>query len=555
MIKSLWLRVGGPNAVSFMVWLTLSPIAILGSYLSFLRDVPEGTTGLLFLVSVVSYFPSGVVLGVAWLTYLSPKIERKSRPKLAVVTFLAAGFSTGLSFATLLDLAGLQESPDYLGISLTRAFIGLYWSTLMALVMDSHRAFASQAEALTAAIEASEEIAKARESAVDALRVDLIEKVRSTINIALNVKNRADLDRAADQIVRPLVDALRSKGVAIPQTRDSQLRKINIKPVVFDALANPSMPLLVGLWATLSNLVASVRWLAPATLLNLVVVCVLIATTLAVIKRFKPRPAVMFGLYGLGAAASVMSAEFFQQLAPENARLLANLNLGSWVVALFISGFIKFEAERAQVLGRLRATLDEAQWNQDRLQQELWVERTRLMRYVHGTIQSRIRAAAARSGDLTDEQVERLKSDCLSMLDEEVSPVSFEEFIGQTRRVWDGILKIQAEVPDQVLNLLNQDSFANAAAIETVREGVLNAVRHGKAKNVRLKLQLVQNPQGRVLKLRLENDGNSIDPKGDSGFGSTVLDDSTASWGLENFEGGVALNAEIPISAGLEVRS
>ena len=555
MIRSLWLRVGGPNAVSFMVWLALSPIAILGSYLSFFREVPEGTTGLLFLVSVISFLPSGLVLGLAWLTYLSPKIARKSRPKLAVTTFLVAGFSTGLSFAVLLDFAGLQDSPDYLGIALTRAFIGLYWSTLMALVMDSHRAFASQAKALSAAIEASAGIAKARESAVDALRVNLIEKVRSTINIALNVKNRADLDRAADQFVGPLVDALRSKGVAIPQARNSQLRKINIRPVVFHALAKPSMPLLVGLWATLSNLVASVRWLAPATLLNLVVLCAMIATTLSVIRRFQPGPAIMVALYGIGAAASVFSAEFFQQLAPENARLLANLNLGSWVVALFISGFIKFEAERAKVLNQLRSTLDEAQWNQDRLQQELWVERSRLMRYVHGTIQSRIRAAAARSGDLTDDQVERLKSDCLSMLDEEVSPVSFEAFLGQTERVWDGILKIQTEVSDQVLSLLAQDSFANSAAIETVREGVLNAVRHGKAKNVRLKLQLIENPQGRILRLRLENDGNSIDTKGDSGFGSTVLDDSTSSWGLENFEGGVALNAEIPISAGLEVNS
>jgi len=180
----------------------------------------------------------------------------------------------------------------------------------------------------------------------------------------------------------------------------------------------------------------------------------------------------------------------------------------------------------------------------------MWVERTRLMRYVHGNIQSKIRAAASRSGDLTPNQLESLKEECLSMLDLEASPVSFEEFISQTQRVWDGIMTIESHVQPEVLKLLEQDPFANAAVIETVREGALNAVRHGHAKHARLLVEIEENSQGRILRLHLENDGDLISPDSDSGFGTTVLDDSTSSWTLENLPNGVVLKAEIPASLG-----
>lgn len=548
MIKDLWLRVGGPNAVSFLVWIATSPIAVFGFYFAYWRDIPEGQEPLLFLVSVVSYFPYGAVLGFAWLTYLSPKTNRRSRPKIAIVTFFAAGFSTGMCFSLLVDLTGLQENPDYIAISATRALIAVYWACLMALVMDSHRRFALQASELTKAITSAEAIAKHRVKAVDQLRVDLIEKVRSTISLALNVKNRTDLDVAADQIVRPLVEALRSRGALIADQNPLITKKLSIRPIVFEALANPSLPMLVGVLASMANLVASVRWLAPATLLNLLVLSLVISLTLGLIRALKPGKFLLITLYALGAIATVVSGEFFQQFAPESARTLANLNIGSWLVAIFIGSFIKFEQKRVQVLEQLRATLDELKWNQDRLQQELWVERNRLVRYVHGNIQSKIRAAAARSGDLTPVQLERLKEDCLSMLDFEASPISFEEFLDQTRRVWEGILELGCQLEPGMLKILEQDSFANTAVIETVREGVLNAVRHGEAKSAHLRLWLLENPKGPILKLELENDGKPINKRSDSGFGSTVLDQSTSFWQLENRPTGVVLSAEIPVT-------
>lgn len=549
MIQELWSRIGGPHVIRLSVWFAMAPISVIGFFLAFFRDIPEGAEASLVAVSLVSYLPHGAVLGLAWLTYLSSYSKRRARPKLTLATFLIAGFSTGIMFAVLLDSTGLYENPDYIGFAITRALISLYWSILLVVVFDSVGRFAANSKELSEAIHVATEVAKSRMIAVDALRLELITKVKSTIEHALNVKNRFELDQAADQIVRPLVDSLRSRGIVVADKSQLKPQKISVWPTVVDAITAPSAPVLVSLFAAVANLIANMRWLASMTLLNIGTVFLIMSATFYLIRELKPKSGWLAIVYCIGIGFSIGSGEFFQLFAPDTAREFSNLNLGAWLVAVFVGSFLKFEARSSEIIQNLRMTLEEIQWNQNRLDQELWVERLRLTRYVHGNIQSKIRAAASRSGDLTPAQLQKLKDECLSMLDVEISPVSFGDFVEQTRRVWDGIVNIELVADPELLKVLEADSFATVSVIETVREGVLNAVRHGQAKNACLTMDLTEAKSGQSLNLRLENDGHPISPDVSSGFGSTVLNDSTANWELENFSGGVVLKAAIPVNS------
>jgi glucose-6-phosphate-specific signal transduction histidine kinase len=111
------------------------------------------------------------------------------------------------------------------------------------------------------------------------------------------------------------------------------------------------------------------------------------------------------------------------------------------------------------------------------------------------------------------------------------------------------VLSLELEAEAGIMELLDQDPFANLAGIEAVREGLCNAVRHGEAKQASLLMTVEDFNEGRRLKIALTNDGHSLHPDDKPGFGSTILDEVTSSWQLSNGPSGVQLVAEVPISA------
>ncbi len=473
MTRSLWQRVGGPFAVSLPVWLATAPISSVIVFFSSIRSLPDSQLGFLLLTSIVSYLPSAVVFALAWFTFLSPKNSFSSRPLLAILTFYIAHLTTGLMMSFLL---GVASSTSDLGMSLTRAFIGTFWSTFIALIVDSRRRYVEFSDSLTKAINDADELTDSIATASEDMRRELNDEVKSAINSALAVQSRDELTEAADQIVRPLISQLRSKTTTLPRPLRRKDQKIAPRPVLAKAFLKPvRVPVVVAVVAAV-NLTSHAPDIGLVTIANLAVLSLVIGSTLYLIRRLRPSAFLTSGFYGLGIGLSIATGELFQLFESVQDFAFTGRNVGAWVIAALVGFFIRFEIEQNKALVRLEATLAEIQWLKGKLEQELWVEKNRVLRRVHGNVQSKIRAAAFKDEEFTPSQIEQLRQECLAAIEGEFSNLSFQDFLTQTERVWEGVLVFNHNPDPVTIEVLDQDPYASAAAIETVREGVCNAV-------------------------------------------------------------------------------
>lgn len=182
------------------------------------------------------------------------------------------------------------------------------------------------------------------------------------------------------------------------------------------------------------------------------------------------------------------------------------------------------------------------------MNQRLWIEKKRLARYVHSDIQGRVRAAALSNSVVTMADVEKLQQECIDALDLSRELPSFDRFYSDTVELWDGVARISLDADPKALQAIESDSFGLASVVEIVREGVGNAIRHGKAKNVEVGLRFEQegNP---ILGVEVLNDGEVAAKGATPGFGSQTISEVSSSWGLDRVGEKTRLWAQVPVSS------
>lgn len=136
----------------------------------------------------------------------------------------------------------------------------------------------------------------------------------------------------------------------------------------------------------------------------------------------------------------------------------------------------------------------------------------------------------------------------MAALERAREPVGFKEFLHQSQRLWEGIMVISSDIQDPIIELLEKDAFAKAAAVEVIREGLCNAVRHGKAGSAVLTLRAPLIEGDGFLSVSIVNDGEPLEANTSVGFGSEVLDEASSQWTLTNTASGVELVARIPLN-------
>ena len=214
----------------------------------------------------------------------------------------------------------------------------------------------------------------------------------------------------------------------------------------------------------------------------------------------------------------------------------------------FVSMLLAYDKEAERKLADLEATLAKVEWQERKLNQELWIEKKRLARYVHSDIQGRVRAAALSSSAGTLADVQKLQQDCIAALDLSRELPPFDRFYADTVELWDGVANISLEAEPQALNVISSDSFGLASVVEVVREGIGNAVKHGKAKNIEVGLRVVEQ-ENPCLEVVVINDGEPKSLESQSGFGSQTIAEVSALWGLESDLGKTKLWAKVPVSS------
>ena len=550
-MREIWLRVGGRYAFSFRAWLVLSPISIFGT-VGFIPEglVPGASIWLGFLVGLIAHAVTGLFLLPGYLTYLAPDPDRKPRPWAAVTTLLVAGLARGFSVSFSLEFFGLVEKAEYIPRMTAGAILVVIWFSVAAVLVGARREYVAVYNGLADSLEKQQLLATEGADAVAKTRADLVEQVKKTLSDAFASRSSTtELHNLADSVIRPLSHSL-SSHQAIEIKTVSPKRRIRPLPVIKAALYKyPYNPAAVAGIGLLSTLYSRVWNIGLVGFLETLIQAVVIFGLFGLAKRFGVRGAwvpVVWILVGLSANLTtwlLLGYDIAEALVP-----IILLSLALVVPASFVSLLLAYDDQRAQNIAKLEQALKHINWLERKLNQQLWIEKKRLARYVHSDIQGRVRAAALANSAVTMSDVEKLQRECIEALDLSKELPSFDRFYSDTVELWGGVSVISLDADPNALQAIESDSFGLASVVEIIREGVGNAVRHGKAKNVEVGLRL--EPGGnQLLSIEVLNDGQSLSPEIVPGFGSKTIAEVSSEWGLDNVGERTRLWAKVPVSS------
>jgi hypothetical protein len=551
-LKLFFDKIGGPKAISFVAWVVLSPVAIIGPVYSFDEALIGQNLEVISLATILSYIVSGIVLLFAYKTYLKPD-RTKSRPVAALATFFLAGAMSGLSLSILSGVFGLEPEPDYLGRAVTRGWFGLFWSCVVVLFVDSRFRYKEAAARLNVQITDNQKLISERAEIVESVRAELVESVRQTLGKILEHPSQKLLSRLADEVIRPLSRAIEDKGVSFTLSSSLSEERIKIAPVLLNSLKRPATSLVIPIAAGLSAILATLASIGPGAIANLALFVAVYAATTAIVKRANFRSASVAFMGWMVGLTSLSFLTFPMQGADSPILLRTILvNAGVWLLSMILNLQAALESSRSESLVRLSNEVELTSWHRKKLQQEVWVESRRLAKYVHGDIQGRIRAAALTTSDLTPEALERLKNACLEALESRPGGLNLEDFLEQSIQIWAEAMKIEFKVTAAATGILEHDSFALESVIETVREALVNAVRHGQARRARIEIFVGNPPKQNSVVVKVTNDGRPVPKQPERGIGGELLSEVTSFWELVNSSEGVVLMAQIPAASGLQ---
>jgi signal transduction histidine kinase len=185
-------------------------------------------------------------------------------------------------------------------------------------------------------------------------------------------------------------------------------------------------------------------------------------------------------------------------------------------------------------------------------EQKLALEKRAWSRVIHGEVQSALSAAVTRlqrAEHLEPYELEMVKQDLNRAKQNLTNPpkedTNFTQAFSEIVLTWKSICNIQADISARAQRAVDTNQDTRIVTNEIIKEAVSNAVRHGQAKNVNIKLDRIRDD---ILEIEIQNDGFKPSRDKTPGLGSQLLDELTLSWSLETKNNKTTLKAEVPIS-------
>ena len=553
-----WLRMGGPNGITFRAWILISPVSIIFTWVV----LPEGyapTANMWngFLVGLLAHIVTGLVLLLGKYTVLR-NVAKKPRPITSLVVFALAGAARGWSVAYLLEVFAVTEQADYADRMLAGALLVLIWFAVSAVMVDGERQYRASYAELLGQIERQTSLRSEQASTLRAYQERLLAEIKATLADALRSgKTASDIHDSVEHLIRPLAHRLNTSTNFFQSAAKLPSRKIQLAPVIRTAFDETAYsPLWTILVAVLATAYSKLWQFGLAALLDSIVSALVIWIFFTLAARWK-----LYGVWVLpiwfitGLAASLVTAFFSGNLSTDGIPGVLYLSINVVVPAAIVAAIGAFDRNTDLNIAILRELADKVSWEAASLEQRAWVEQQRLARFVHSELQGRLRAFALRldvSGRLpTEEDIQQLRQECEEAFPLESKQRNFEEFLENNLALWEGVVQIETDVSSEVLAALASDTYASAAAEEIWKEAVVNAVRHGKAKHLYVKAKLERSVSDQLL-LDLEFVDDGVGPaETKEGMGSAQLDQLTINHSLVREAEKTRLSATLTIAPAL----
>jgi hypothetical protein len=199
---------------------------------------------------------------------------------------------------------------------------------------------------------------------------------------------------------------------------------------------------------------------------------------------------------------------------------------------------------------QLRLLIQDEQNYLSLLRQSEYIARTQLSYVIHGSLQSSLHAASIRLSsqpEPTLELITQIRSDIaqsVNKIDTSESPyIMLIDTLSSIAEVWNGTSLVRWSIDYRTVRQLVESTSAAVSVAEICREGVANAVRHGKATEIQIRINA---SDGHVRVEVIDNGSGSL-AGSQHGLGSHMLNELCVSWARTQESHGVKLLAEVAL--------
>ena len=504
-----------------------------------------------FLVATIGYLAAVAVLLVA--RRLLAGKEPKSRPFFVLSAFLIAGLARGAVLLGLDVLTGQQTVGQELFRLLGGPIFTFVTFTLAAVLASNYQ---RHRESLTALADERYRLqirSAGIRAKVQIQREELLGKVRSLLDPAI-AKIQANLTgksstEAIDSLRSTVDEVVRPLSLEVAEASD-ELEAESGKAVLREKAPIPSRIMLgefiVPLWATLILSIV----LVPASFLlegPLGALTILLSAFLSMFvglgvfqwltNKLPVHPYLAALAVPSFSAVSLIPMYYAAQvfdwnvtIGQVNALLLFGVTVG---VTTFAAQFSQLQ--RKATTEKLVGVNQQLEILNASLRQELWLNRRRTASVLHGPVQAALFASAMKLSQEqkpTPELVAEVEQDISAAIEKLNNPSNLEgedisDLLNQIVEIWSDAADISIEIPEDLETAITRQPLTSEALIEISREFITNAIKHGKASKVSLKVSRLDDLR---IAINVVDDGQGLPPGAKPGFGSKLLSELSLVW-------------------------
>lgn len=195
------------------------------------------------------------------------------------------------------------------------------------------------------------------------------------------------------------------------------------------------------------------------------------------------------------------------------------------------------EEQRRLSEDELRLTVEQLEWKVARVRETQRQNCRQLSRNLHDGIQAQLSLKylelekAITRGDRADEMLPQMLKDLSALMQGLNTPQNgiqpIDSVIERVRENWSNVAVISFHYHPTVLQAIERDSLCRTSIIDVIPELVFNGIKHGRATEIDLLLELIG---GERVRLSVIDNGNFEKLESTLGLGTTILNESCISW-------------------------
>lgn len=550
-MRELRNQIGGPAGITLKGWAYLFPWSIwltLGFAPTRVGDVPYDW----FIIGIIAHVNTGIVLLIGKFLFL----QNLQRPRflVTILIYLVAAVARGATTGYLWFSFGAVANPDYaLRIGINLIVLPL-WFGLVAVIVNAGMQHKNRvAELLAQRSELRIAIAGYNQQ-ISHYRSQVIELVQSAIHNALAPINQAKdasklLISASEKVIRPLShklslaqlqlnletpatmnpkEAITTPNQILTNMRTTAAFPIGFLPYLFMLTALPSFVAVSGIPITaLSFFIIAVSVIGGFSFADKVTVAIrqkyLVLGWLVVIAVWLLVALVV----GIGIHQLVSE---FPKLSSAGYSAVSLIFVGTVLSSLLKATSLEWQ----RVEREIQAGLVAREWEAKRAQALLNAEQENLSALIHSGIQG-VLVAAALKLQLHEDQtsalpefVQQIEETCQQLLINEGSVFPIKESLESIAAVWQGVAEIELDIAEAIYDACSMNAALTTALLTLIRESLSNAVRHGRANQIKVSGEIT----AEEVVITVKDNGRLKKSHNNSGYGAKLYNKLSTSWQL-----------------------